>query len=99
MNKAFLPNYSCLAERAVRTESRGEKGRKGQNKQGHSAESNIKVNSAKVGWGSVSWTSAALSFPCPSAAGLCPGTSAGSIRLSNAPADFQKAFYKKSYPK
>jgi len=93
MNEAFLPNYSCLAERAVRTESRGGEGRKSQSKQWHAAESNTKVNSAKVGWGSVSWTGAALSLPCPSTARLCPGSSAGSIRLNNAPAGFQKAFY------
>ena len=92
MNEAFLPNYSCLVEKAARTESRGEKRREGQSKQGHGAESNTKVNSAEVGWSSMSWTSTALSL-------LCPGRGAGSIRLSNTPADFQKAFYKKSYPK
>lgn len=99
MNEAFLPNYSRFAEKAVRTESRGEKGRKGQSKQGHAAESNIKVNSAEIGWGSASWTSTALSLSCPSAAGPCPGSSAGSIRLCNVPADFQNSFYKKRLSK
>lgn len=83
MNEAFVLNYSHLAEKAVRTENKGEEGRKGQSKQGPTAQNNIKVDSATAGRGSASRTSTALSLPCPSWAR--PGSKEGSIRLSNTP--------------